>query len=78
MDGALCYLLRTSLAKSEKDKLRAAHSSFEEVKDVSKVEKHLTQVLERIQKKGALLKPDEDEQESNDEGSNVSSPSLNH
>ncbi|XP_019878207.2 protein PTHB1 [Aethina tumida] len=67
MDGALCYLLRTSLAKSEKDKLRAAHSSFEEVKDVSKVEKHLTQVLERIQKKGVLLKPDEDELESNDE-----------
>ncbi|RZC35649.1 PTHB1 [Asbolus verrucosus] len=53
-DASLCYLLRTVLAKSEKDKLRAAHTSFDEVKDISKIEKHFTQVLERIPK-GALL-----------------------
>ncbi|KAJ3626277.1 hypothetical protein MTP99_016789 [Tenebrio molitor] len=54
VDASLCYLLRTILAKSEKDKLRAAHTSFDEVKDVSKLEKHFTQVLERVPK-GALL-----------------------
>ncbi|CAH0555835.1 unnamed protein product [Brassicogethes aeneus] len=51
IDGSFCYLLRTVLAKNEKDKLRATQSSFEEVKDVSKVEKHLVQVLERITNK---------------------------
>ncbi|CAH1154117.1 unnamed protein product [Phaedon cochleariae] len=50
MDSSLCYLLRTSLAKSEKDKLRIAQTSYEEVKDTSKLGKHLVQVLERISK----------------------------
>lgn len=49
-DGSLCYLLRTNLAKSAKDKLRAAQASFDEVKDISKLEKHLYQVLERVAK----------------------------
>lgn len=51
MDTSLCYLLRTVLAKSEKDKLRTASSSFEEVKDITKLERHLIQVFERIPKK---------------------------
>lgn len=42
------------MAKSEKDKLRAAHTSFDEIKDLSKIEKHFTLVLERIPK-GTLL-----------------------
>lgn len=54
MDASLCYLLRTTLAKSEKDKLRAPHSNFEEIKDISKLEKHFVQVLERISKKFAI------------------------
>ncbi|XP_063927791.1 protein PTHB1 [Zophobas morio] len=72
-DASLCYLLRTVLAKSEKDKLRAAHTSFEEVKDITKIEKRLSQVLERIPK-GALLEThfplDEDKQEGEDDGDN--------
>ncbi|XP_018324479.1 protein PTHB1 [Agrilus planipennis] len=47
-DASLCYLLRTVLYKSEKDKLRTIHISFEEIKDFSKFEEHLTQVIERI------------------------------
>lgn len=50
MDASLCFLIRTILTKNEKDKLRAAHTAFDEVKDISKVEKHFTQVLERISK----------------------------
>ncbi|KAI4461025.1 parathyroid hormone-responsive b1 [Holotrichia oblita] len=50
VDAALCFLLRTILAKSEKDKLRAPHTNFEEVKEFSKLEKHFIQVLERISK----------------------------
>lgn len=52
MDASLCYLLRTVLSKSEKDQLRAAHTSFDEIKDVGKLLKHLVQVLERISKTG--------------------------
>ncbi|KRT83422.1 hypothetical protein AMK59_4143, partial [Oryctes borbonicus] len=59
IDAALCFLLRTSLAKSEKDKLRAPHTSFEEVKDIPKLEKHFTQVLERIAKGCAMDVEDE-------------------
>lgn len=55
MDASACFLLRTVLAKTEKDKLRAPHTSFEEIKDIGKVEKHITQVLERVTKKGTLL-----------------------
>ncbi|XP_018575245.1 protein PTHB1 [Anoplophora glabripennis] len=51
MDTSLCYLLRTVLAKSEKDKLRSASTAIEEVKDVTKLERHLVQVFERIPKK---------------------------
>lgn len=58
IDASACFLLRTILAKTEKDKLRAPHTSFEEIKDVGKVEKHVTQVLERVAKKGALLETD--------------------
>lgn len=64
IDASACFLLRTVLAKTEKDKLRAPHTSFEEVKDIAKVEKHITQVLERVAKKDALLEthfPAEDE-----------------
>ncbi|XP_030761020.1 protein PTHB1 isoform X2 [Sitophilus oryzae] len=60
-DTSLCYLLRTALAKTDKDKLRVAHTSFEEVKDMSKFEKHLSQVFERIQKKQSLKEEDETE-----------------
>lgn len=60
MNSLLCYLLRTILAKSDKDRLRVAHTSFEEIKDVSKVEKHLVQVLDRISKKEKHEKEDED------------------
>lgn len=52
-DAALCYLLRTILSKSEKDRLRAAHTSFDEVKDITKFEKHFSTVLERLGKKKA-------------------------
>lgn len=55
MDAGLCYVLRTILAKSDKDRLRAAHTSFDEVKDISKFEKHFTTVIERITKKGPML-----------------------
>lgn len=51
MDASLSYLLRSVLAKSDKDKLRTAQMSFEEVKDVSRLEKHYFQVIERINKK---------------------------
>lgn len=54
-DASACFLLRTVLAKTEKDKLRAPHTSFEEIKDIGKVEKHITQVLERVAKQGDLL-----------------------
>ncbi|XP_057670640.1 protein PTHB1 isoform X1 [Diorhabda carinulata] len=50
MDATLGYLLRTYLAKSEKDKLRLSQTNIEKVTDISKVEKHLVQVLERISK----------------------------
>ncbi|CAH1104899.1 unnamed protein product [Psylliodes chrysocephalus] len=50
MDSTLCYLLRTYLAKSEKDKLRISQTNVEKVTDISKMEKHLVQVLERISK----------------------------
>ncbi|KAF7277935.1 hypothetical protein GWI33_009051 [Rhynchophorus ferrugineus] len=68
MDTCLCYLLRTVLAKNEKDQLRVAHTSFEEVKDMNKFEKHLTQVLERLQKKsifndGSEAEKDDEQEE---------------
>lgn len=59
MDASLCYLLRTLLVKTDKDRLRAPHTSFDEVKDLTKFEKHLGQVLERLPKQQAL-KEDED------------------
>lgn len=55
VDASTSFLLRTVLAKTEKDKLRAPHTSFEEIKDIGKVEKHISQVLERVAKKDALL-----------------------
>lgn len=55
VDASACFLLRTVLARLEKDQLRAPHTSFEEIKDIGKVEKHITQVLERVAKKGALI-----------------------
>lgn len=55
MDASACFLLRTILAKTEKDKLRAPHTSFEEIRDIGKVEKHITQVLERVSKKDVLV-----------------------
>ncbi|XP_044755143.1 protein PTHB1 [Coccinella septempunctata] len=58
----LQYLLRTFLAKSEKDKLRAECSSFEEVKYISKMDKHLTLVLERISKKIIMETPNTSEE----------------
>ncbi|KAL1498065.1 hypothetical protein ABEB36_008922 [Hypothenemus hampei] len=54
MDVSLCFLLRTVMAKTEKDKLRAPHTCFEEIKDISKLEKHFLQVLERIPKQNFL------------------------
>ncbi|XP_044271066.1 protein PTHB1 [Tribolium madens] len=74
-DASLSYLLRTVLAKSEKDKLRTAHANLEEIRDVSKIEKHLTLILERISK-GILLESssllDEVEEENgNKEDNNV-------
>lgn len=50
MDSSLCYLLRGVLAKSDKDRLRTTQCCIEEVKDVSRVEKHCIQVIERINK----------------------------
>lgn len=64
----MCYLLRTTLAKSEKDKLRAPHTSFEEIKEVSKVEKHITQVLDRLQKSESLLETHFQEEAVDDKG----------
>lgn len=58
MDASLCYLLRTVMAKTEKDRLRAPHTSFDEVKDLSKFEKHLNQVLERLPKQNILKESD--------------------
>lgn len=55
IDAGLCYVLRTLLAKSDKDRLRAAHTSFDEVKDISKLEKHFTTVIERLVKKGPMM-----------------------
>ncbi|XP_066261107.1 protein PTHB1 [Euwallacea similis] len=54
MDASLCYLLRAVIPKTEKDRLRAPHTSFDEIKDLSKFEKHLLQVLERVPKHGHL------------------------
>ncbi|XP_071050684.1 protein PTHB1 [Onthophagus taurus] len=51
VDTTLCYLIRTVLSKSEKDKHRAPHTSFEEVKDINKLEKHFSQVLDRVSKR---------------------------
>ncbi|CAG9760691.1 unnamed protein product [Ceutorhynchus assimilis] len=58
MDASLCYLLRTVMAKTEKDKLRAPHTSFDEVKDLTKFEKHLSLVLERLSKHVGLKESD--------------------
>lgn len=69
MDASLCFLLRTTLAKSEKDKLRAPHTSFEEIKEIAKVEKHLTAVLERISKPEKLLETHFDETAEETDGS---------
>lgn len=73
-DGSLCYLLRTNLAKSAKDKLRATQTSFDEIKDISKLEKHLYQVLERVSKRGATLT--EDNLESTDDHLNIEGTNL--
>ncbi|XP_066154098.1 protein PTHB1 [Euwallacea fornicatus] len=54
MDASLCYLLRAVIPKTEKDRLRAPHTSFDEIRDLSKFEKHLSQVLERVPKHGHL------------------------
>ncbi|XP_050305272.1 protein PTHB1 [Anthonomus grandis grandis] len=54
MDGSLCYLLRTVMAKTEKDRLRAPQTSFEEINNMAKFEKHFSQVLERIPKQNSL------------------------
>ncbi|KAG5900310.1 hypothetical protein JTB14_026318 [Gonioctena quinquepunctata] len=59
LDSSLCYLLRTSLAKSEKDKMRMAQANFEEVTDTSKLMKHIVQVLERVSKLGSADKTEE-------------------
>lgn len=58
MDSSLCFLLRSVLAKSDKDKLRTAQTNFEEVKDISRLEKHFIQIIERINKK-ETQEPDE-------------------
>ncbi|EFA12827.1 Protein PTHB1-like Protein [Tribolium castaneum] len=78
-DASFSYLLRTVLAKSEKDKLRPAQTNFEEVKDVSKIEKHLTLILERIPKGMLQESPsllDEAEQENVDTEDNNVTESL--
>ncbi|KAK9889617.1 hypothetical protein WA026_006991 [Henosepilachna vigintioctopunctata] len=68
IDGNMQYLLRTCLAKSEKDRLRAQSTSFEQVKDISKVEKHLTQVLERLSKKIPLDIAHQSEEQGSENG----------
>ncbi|CAG9853875.1 unnamed protein product [Phyllotreta striolata] len=50
MDAVLSHLLRTTLAKNEKDKLRISQTQIEKVTDISKMERHLVQVLERVMK----------------------------
>ncbi|KAF2888410.1 hypothetical protein ILUMI_17763, partial [Ignelater luminosus] len=55
LDVSLCFLIRTILSKSEKDKIKAAHTSIEEITEISKVEKHINQVLERVIKIGPNL-----------------------
>nr|XP_023015826.1 protein PTHB1 [Leptinotarsa decemlineata] len=66
MDSSLCYLLRTSLAKSDKDTTRMAQTNFEEVKDISKLMKHINQVIERVTKLGNV-ENSEDISEGNNE-----------
>lgn len=58
MDSSLCYLLRSILAKSNKDKLRTEPTGFEEVKDILKLGKHLVQVIERINKQEIIESED--------------------
>ncbi|XP_017775274.1 PREDICTED: protein PTHB1 [Nicrophorus vespilloides] len=62
LDASLNHLLRTTLAKSEKDQLRAKYTCYEEVKDLAKLEKHLMMVLERVCKKGTILEVTQDEE----------------
>lgn len=50
LESSLCHLLRTVLAKSEKDTIKAARADLDQVTDIAKVEKHLSQVLDRIVK----------------------------
>lgn len=50
LESSLCHLLRTVLAKSEKDTIKAAQADLDQVTDIAKVEKHLSQVLDRIVK----------------------------
>ncbi|XP_028132016.1 protein PTHB1 isoform X1 [Diabrotica virgifera virgifera] len=77
MDAALSYLLRTSLAKSEKDKLRISQSNVEKVTDISKMEKRLVQVLERISK---IETPEtvQVENENEEEEEELSKPEIEH
>lgn len=70
-DASLCYLLRTSLAKTEKDKLRAPHTSFDEVEDLTKLEKHWSQVLERLPKQHKLKETSDLFDEENDRDGTV-------
>lgn len=55
LESSLCHLLRTVLAKSERDAIKASQADLDQVTDIAKVEKHLTQVLDRIVKGKAIL-----------------------
>lgn len=48
LDQNLCYLLRTELAKSTKEQMRLEQFDSEDTVNLSKITKHLGQVLERV------------------------------
>nr|CAD7411732.1 unnamed protein product [Timema cristinae] len=54
-DAALCFLLRTSLAKSHKEKQRVTNSTVEAMKDTTKLKKHVSSAIDRLSKSTNIL-----------------------
>nr|CAD7463701.1 unnamed protein product [Timema tahoe] len=54
-DAALAFLLRTSLAKSHKEKQRVTNSTVESMKDTTKFKKHISSAIDRLSKSTNIL-----------------------
>lgn len=63
IEACLNHLLRTILAKSDKDKLKGGPSTLDNITDLSRFKKHVSQVFDRLSKDSALLESQNSEEQ---------------